>query len=225
MNWPCELCGAWQGQGLCDACLQRFAGQGMARCPRCALASPGGRLCGACLRTPPPFDRCIVAVDYAFPWDRLVARFKFEQHAELAGLFARVLSRVLLPADVAGVDAIVPVPLSRQRLAERGYNQAWELARRLGRATGLPVHAQALTRLRDTAHQVGSQRAQREANLRHALWMTPESSARWAGRRVALVDDVVTTGATTTAAASVLLAAGVAQVQVWALARTPAPER
>ncbi len=185
--------------------------------------------CGRCQHSPPPFQRCVAAVDYAFPWDRLVARFKFQQQAELAGLLAGVLHNALQqsqdsqPLQAAPVAAVLPVPLSEARLAERGYNQAWELARRLAARQGLPAHADWLLRLRDTPHQVGLQRQARERNLRDALWVPPAAAAALAGRHLALVDDVMTTGATVTAATQALLAAGAASVQVWVLARTPEP--
>lgn len=185
-----------------------------------------GTACGRCQHTPPPFRRCIAAVDYGFPWDRLVARFKFQQQAELAGLLAGVLFDAVQQAQHAPVDAVLPVPLSDARLAERGYNQAWELARRIAAKLGPPAHADWLLRLRDTPHQVGLHRQDRERNLRavrDALWVPPAAAIALAGRHLALVDDVMTTGSTATAASQALLAAGAASVQVWVLARTPEP--
>ena len=162
-------------------------------------------------------------MDYGFPWDRRVARFKFQPQAELAGLLSGVLQDALQRAQLAPADAVLPVPLSDARLAERGYNQAWELARRVAAHQGLPAHAGWLLRLRDTPHQVGLQRQDRERNLRDALWVPPAAAAALAGRHLALVDDVLTTGSTAAAASRALLAAGAASVQVWVLARTPAP--
>ncbi|MDH4390334.1 MAG: ComF family protein [Aquabacterium sp.] len=196
-----------------------------ARCPHCALPSPGGLRCGACLRAPQPFHHCSALADYGFPWDRLIGRFKFRQQPELAGLLADALVDVLkhqhgLPA----VHWVLPVPLSPARLAERGYNQAWELARRIARRRGLQARAGWLLRLRDTPHQVGLGRTARTANLRDAMWVPPEGQRGLAGCEIALVDDVMTTGGTAAAATQALLAAGAAGVQVWVLARTPAPD-
>jgi len=221
---PCALCGQWTRRGLCGSCHARFVAVQPPRCPRCALPGPGGAPCGTCLRDPPPFTRCRAAADYGFPWDRLIARFKFQGHPEGARLLAAVLHGRLGADDLAAAQCVLPVPLSPARLAERGYNQAWELARRLAAWSGLPAEPDALQRLRDTPHQVGLSRAERERNLRHAMWVPPAAAARLAGRRVALVDDVMTTGVTAAAATRALLAAGAAEVQVWVLARTLPPE-
>ena len=118
---------------------------------------------------------------------------------------------------------MLPVPLSPSRLAERGYNQAWELARRLARWQGLRARAGLLLRLRDTPHQVGLGRTERLANLSDSLWVPPEAEPLLQGRVVALVDDVLTIGATAQAATQALLQAGAAEVRLWVVARTPPP--
>ncbi|OYU94979.1 MAG: phosphoribosyl transferase [Burkholderiales bacterium PBB5] len=228
MPWPhvahrCRVCLAWGRQSLCGDCLQRFAPERQ-RCPRCALPTPQGQPCGSCLHAPPPFAAAVAAVDYGFPWDRLLADFKFNGQPELAAPLAALMVRALIQAAPSPVQAVVPVPLSGTRLAERGYNQAWELARRLVPAQGAPAWPQGLQRLRDTPHQVGLGRAQRLRNLRDAFWVPPEAQAGLTGRHVALVDDVLTTGVTAAAATQTLLAAGAASVQVWVLARTPPPD-
>lgn len=224
---PCVLCAQWGTQGLCADCRHRFAALAVERCPRCALPQAAGALCGACLRAPPPFDRCVAAADYGFPWDRLITGFKFKSHTEwavlLADVLAQAVAREVRPGD-ATATLVLPVPLSPARLRERGYNQAWELARRLAVQRGLPAKAQWLQRLRDTPHQVGLSRSERERNLRDAMWVPPEGQAGVAGQHVALVDDVMTTGMTAAAGARALKAAGAASVQVWVVARTPSPE-
>ena len=221
---PCALCGQWDRAELCEGCQQRFADDQPTRCPQCALPAAGGQPCGVCLHTPPPFHHTVAVADYRFPWDRLIARFKFQQQPELAALLAGALTAALrrhtgLPAAAW----VLPVPLSPARLAERGYNQAWELARRVAVHQGLRAHSDWLLRLRDTPHQVGLDRRARAANLRDAMWVPPEGQRGVAGQQIALVDDVMTTGGTAAAATQALLAAGAAGVQVWVLARTPAP--
>ena len=229
---PCEVCGQWTAAGLCSDCEARFVQQQPSRCPTCALAQPDGLVCGACLRERPPYTRCIALADYAFPWDRLIAQFKYQDQPERARLLAHALHQAVLRAQppgppgasIAPVDCVLPVPLSAARLAERGYNQAWELARRVAALQRRPAHAHWLQRLRDTPHQVGLSRAERQRNLQNAMWVTPIGAAGLAGRSVALVDDVMTTGVTVAAAALALRAAGAASVQAWVLARTPAPK-
>ena len=168
---------------------------------------------------------------YGFPWDRLVARLKFQGQPEIAGVLAGVMAQRLTqmqtheaphPTAAAPADLVLPVPLSPARLAERGYNQAWELARRLAALRGLPAHPRSLHRLRDTPHQVGLSRAERQRNLGDSMWVDPQAVAL-SGRHLALVDDVMTTGGTAAACTQALLAAGAASVQVWVLARTPLP--
>ena len=117
---------------------------------------------------------------------------------------------------------VVPVPLGPARLAERGYNQAWELARRLAPALGTKANAHLLWRPADSAHQADLDRAERQRNLRHAFMVDPRRHGDLLGTRVALVDDVMTTGATAREASAVLLRAGAAAVDLWVLARTPA---
>jgi ComF family protein len=177
-----------------------------------------------CIRTPPPHTRTVAAVDYGFPWAGMIGRFKFNGQPELARALAPLLADAVVAAGAAPVSLLLPVPLSNGRLAERGYNQAWELARRLARPIGLPPRDDLLLRVRDTPHQVGLSRAQRLRNLRDAFWVPPPAQAQLQGRAVAVVDDVMTTGVTAAAASLALLAAGAASVQLWVLARTPAPD-
>jgi ComF family protein len=178
-------------------------------------------VCGDCLREPPPFLHTVCAVDYGFPWSGLVAAFKFHGQIELAPALAGLLSAAVRTSAQPLPDLVVPVPLSNGRQAERGYNQAWELARRCARVLGLRADAQLLLRHLDTAHQVELSRKERQRNLRNALMVDPRRRAPLADKRVALVDDVMTTGATVRECTQALLRAGAATVDVWVLARTP----
>lgn len=226
-RWPgrCAVCHDWARGGLCEACFTRFAAP-VPRCVTCALPLPSAAMtvCSACRQQPPPFARAMAAVDYRFPWDGLITRFKFHGQPELARPLTQLLLRQLSAGPAALADLVLPVPLGDARLAERGYNQAWELARRLARALRLTADAHALARWRDTGHQVGLDRAERRRNLADAFVVPPSARARLHGQRIALVDDVVTTGATASAAAHTLLAAGAADVQLWMVARTPPPD-
>jgi ComF family protein len=219
----CAICRDWCRQGLCEPCLQRFAPL-RPRCARCARVLPAALpRCGECMRTASAFDACVTGADYAEPWDQLIAGFKFHHKTELAAALCTLLLRAVRAAGDGARQPtlLLPVPLSQQRLRERGYNQAWELARRLARRLALPARADVLQRSRDTPHQIGMTRAEREHNLRDAFWIEPRSRHLLQGAVVALVDDVLTTGATAHAAALALTRAGAARVDVWVVARTP----
>lgn len=223
----CLVCERWQAQPLCPACRQRF-GAPRPRCRVCAIELPGAaaEICGACIRHPPPLQASVTAWSYAYPWDGLISRFKFHGAVDLAAPLADALAESVQAAWRAGwlerPELLLPVPLSPQRLRERGYNQAWELARRLARRLDLPADPQLLQRLRDPPPQARLGRAQRLHNLAAAFVVAPAARPVLAGRCIALVDDVMTTGATLSEAALTLQRAGAAQVQAWVLARTPA---
>jgi ComF family protein len=232
LSWPrlCPVCRSGCNGTLCTACLHRFAAPAL-RCSRCALRLPGDTAeaaatttaasCGTCLQHPPPQAQAVAAVDYAFPWAALIADLKFHGQPELAQVLAPLLSRASLAAPTP--DLVLPLPLSPQGLARRGFNQAWELARWVAKARRLPTAATLLQRPLDLPHQSQLDRAQRLANLRGAFYVPPAARPHIEGRRVALVDDVMTTGATAHEATQTLLRAGARAVDLWVLARTPAP--
>lgn len=220
---PCEVCRSWSGQALCDACVQRLAPI-RPRCRRCGLAlGVAADRCGSCLQDPPQQTGTVCAVDYGPPWDGLIARFKYHGSVELADPLASLITRAVASRGGAPPlpDWVVPIPLSRERLAERGYNQAWELARRVARSLQRPTLVDALERLHQPGHQAALSRVDRLQALRSAFWVADGASRRLLDTRVALVDDVMTTGATADAAAQALLRGGAAAVEVWVLARTP----
>ncbi len=222
----CSVCRAWAAERVCDACHERFAAPHV-RCVRCALPVPAGVMhCAGCLREPPSLDATIAAVDYRFPWDGVVAAFKFRAGLDLAGALASMVENAVLRASspLPLPTLLLPVPLSRERLAERGYNQAAVLARHLARRLGITLEQRLLRRLVDTPHQADLPRERRLANLRGAFGVEPRRALHLRGRSVALVDDVMTTGTTLAEAARTLKAAGAAGVQAWVFARTPAPE-
>lgn len=213
----CALCAAATGTALiCVECARSLPRLPPA-CPCCALPSTHGGICGACLADPPAFDRSQAAFVYAFPLDRLVQSFKYHGALALAGWFAEAMLEHR--SQPLAADAIVPVPLARGRQRERGFNQALELARPLARWTGIPLAAEAATRIRETPPQASLPWAERATNIRGAF----SCGMSLAGKRVAVVDDVMTTGASLDEFAATLKRAGALSVENWLVARTLRP--
>ena len=180
--------------------------------------------CGACLTTSAPLavQRCVAAVDYVYPWDRLIARFKFRSEPGWARILARpMLEQAQRQGLLSSPSLLVPIPVTPQRLAERGYNQAWELTRVLRRHTGQAALAEGLVRVVDAPDQHRLSQEQRLYNLRGAFAAHPDHLTALRGARVVLIDDVRTTGTTLNSAALSLHQAGVAEVVALVLARTP----
>ncbi len=203
--------------GLCDRCAASLYPVG-ACCPRCALPEEGpGVLCRRCAKLPPPFERVVAPWRYGGELAVALRRLKFGGPGGGGrGELARPLATLWRGTWPPEADMVAPVPLHPSRLRVRGFGQAQALAEAARRLFGgPPVDATALVRVRATDEQARLGRAARRRNVAGAFLAAP----RVAGRRVVLVDDVVTTGATAAAAARALRAAGAASVTVLALAR------
>ncbi len=215
----CLLCGA-RGQGalsLCPDCAAEMP-RNKVRCERCALPlETPAPLCGRCIKHEPPWQAAWVPFRYEWPLAQLESRFKFS--GDLAA--GRTLSLLWLasPPPAQMPQAIVPVPLHRARLRKRGYNQALELAKPLAKHFRIPLWRDALQRTRATGAQTELTAVQRRRNVRGAFAASIDGDAP---EHVAVLDDVFTTGATLGECVRVLKRAGVARIDVWALARAPA---
>lgn len=218
----CAVCSLWPARRLCADCCARWA-TATPRCQLCAIAVPAGvKVCGACLRGPAPLSICLAAVDYAYPWHRVIADFKFRGDTGLArSLAALMLQSPQACEQLARCDALVPMPLSPQRLCERGFHQTLLLARALARQQPVQILAAAAERRHTGTPQHDLARAQRLRQLRTAFAVAPDQRSRIEGRRLLLLDDVMTTGASLHALAQCLRRAGAAEVGALVLARTP----
>ncbi len=214
----CAVCHAWPSQPVCETCVAQFA-QPVQRCQRCALPLPTGmRLCGACTTDPPPLDQALAAVPYAYPWSSLVVDFKFRQHTGWAASLATLMrSAPWVEPALESADVLLPMPLSRERLRQRGFNQALVLARALEPAKVLP---QVLLRIQDTPPQSSLPRKERLRSVQHAFAVDPLQATHLKGRRVVLLDDVMTSGASLHAAAGVVRQAGATHITAMVFART-----
>ncbi|MFO1036051.1 MAG: ComF family protein [Geminicoccaceae bacterium] len=221
----------------CVSCAVEISGQ-QALCPDCwsglrLLAPPWCRICGyplphavpdapicpRCVADQPPFDRARAALRYDDQSKRLILAFKHGGRLDGVDLFADWMVRA--GADILeAADVLVPVPLHRWRLVKRGFNQSAVLSKAVARRTGRQWLPHTLRRHRATASQQGLSAEARRENITAASFrLARNGSSRIEGRRVVLVDDVLTTGATLGACASVLRRAGAAQVDALLLAR------
>lgn len=191
-------------------------------CDGCGLAMPyvdaAAERCPACRAKPKAFAQARAACVYDEHSRDLVLMLKHADRVDLAGLFARWLSRAAVEL-LEEADAVAPVPAHRARMLSRRYNQAAEIARPLARLAARPYLPDALVRRRDTASQGGKSASGRRRNVAAAFVVPPSKRRQVEGRKILLVDDVLTTGATAEGCARALLAAGAACVTLAVVAR------
>lgn len=216
----CVVCDAWPATGLvCENCVGKYA-QPVSRCTTCALALPALHLtqCGSCMVNRPPLDACYAAVSYAFPWTDCIASYKFGSDPAWSKTFGLLMqSNSQIEAAMASTDVVIPIPLSNERLRERGYNQAHEMCKRLA---GAKTDPHLLLRVKHTDVQSRLKRTERLKNVATAFAIDPLRAADIKGKRVVLVDDVMTSGATLFSAAKVLRQAQAAHITAVVFART-----
>ncbi|MCL5060294.1 MAG: ComF family protein [Candidatus Thermoplasmatota archaeon] len=213
----CLLCSAGSTRALCAGCLAELPWHRQPQCPQCAIPTPDGQRCGACLKHPPAFDRTHAALAYAFPLDRMIPRLKY--HGQLA--IAPVLGECLAEAVSAAPrpDRLMAMPLHPARIRERGFNHATEIARTVAKRLALPLDTRSARRIRDTPPQMGLKHQARRRNVRGAFVCSDDVR----GQCVALIDDVMTTGTSLDELAATLKQAGAREVTCWVVARTLPP--
>ncbi|MBU2874848.1 ComF family protein [Marinobacter salexigens] len=208
--------------GLCHFCRADLpVNRWHCRCCALPMAYSGNiHLCGDCLASPPPFDRTFIPWRYQYPVDNMISRYKYSRQLKFARpLVADLASHLELVFQEQNHEKpllLIPSPMHPARRRVRGFNQARDIAEKLGSVLDIPVDAGIVRRVRKVKAQRGLSREARLANLRDVFEVRSEVP-----ERVAIVDDVVTTGATVRVIASALRSAGARNIQVWALARTP----
>ena len=225
----CVLCGNMSQRTICIECDGAYWNEARLRCVCCALPLPSSSRrrsngqarysCSDCASAPPPFDATLALADYRAPLDGLALGLKFRARLALGREFADRLAR-LADDRLDGSDrpdVLAPVPLARKRLIERGFNQAWEIAKPLARALHIPADVALIRRDAYTAPQSRLDLEARRHNVDTAF--TVAKPVR--GLHVAIVDDVMTSGATLEALARTLKAAGARRVTNFVVLRTP----
>lgn len=209
----CLLCAADSASSLlCPACTADLPRQATTACPQCGVETPLGERCGTCLKSPPAFTRTIVPFRYEFPVDRLIQALKYSHRLPLAKWLGSSLSEQIVADEH---DLLLPLPLHSSRLRDRGFNQSAEIARTIHSLLGIPMNVDCLTRIRATPPQAALPLKERAKNVRGAF----ECAADLSGKRILLVDDVMTTGSTLRECARVLQLHGAAQITLAVVAR------
>lgn len=212
----CLPCGAAATEvPICAACHADLPWHDSPSCSVCGIPTPMGETCGNCLRNPPMFDVTQAALEYRFPVDAMLRRYKYSGFLAVAELMAILLAERL--QNKTRPDLLVPMPLHRTRLQERGFNQAAEIARVLCRHLHLPLDLDACSRTRPTPPQAGLDLQERRRNLRGAFACHRDLT----GKHVVLLDDIMTTGASLDNLARAVKEAGATRVTCWVVARTP----
>ena len=219
----CAICGRWPGPRICTDCHRRWGAE-QQRCRRCALplqARTG--ICGACLKQPPSLQRCTAVLDYGYPWQGLITRYKFDGDLGLVHSLARLMSAHPETLQcLQDCDALLPMPSSAQRIRERGFDHMALLAKVLARqsACRVPLLTQVVQRQHVELPQHNASRPQRLRQLRGVFSLQDSAAAQVTGQHLLVLDDVMTTGATLDALAQCLHKAGAASVSALVLART-----
>ena len=182
-------------------------------CEQCGLPNhASGNLCPACLIKPPRWQRMTAPLMYAASTRRLIHELKFNDQIHIANALTTHFHGHFIGQDV---DCLIPVPLHRSRLLDRGFNQSEEIARKLSTLLGIPLNLESLRRQRATQSQSGLSLNKRRQNILKAFSYEPDKKYR----SIAVVDDIITTGSTVDEICKTLHQGGVQTVHVWALAR------
>ena len=198
----------------CEACDASLPYLNTPHCPICALPTLQGETCGRCLSDPPAFAHTTTVFSYTFPLDKLIQAMKFGEQLALANTFAEKLAHRTTPHNLP--DYVIAMPLHPNKLRERGFNQSLLLAKKISHELNIKLLPNACQRVRDTLAQSSLKWKERDKNVRDAFRCEVDLT----GKRIAVVDDVMTTGASLNALAKVIKKAGATEISAWVIART-----
>jgi ComF family protein len=223
LKQSCLLCASHNGGklGLCEACLHDLPWHDGPHCPQCGLLS-NGLLCGNCLNATPSFDATQALFTYDYPLNRLLQHYKYQASLQLANTFAALWldkqsSTISNAQDEKYViDLIIPMPMHNERLKQRGFNQALEIARLISKHTQIKLDYTSCQRTKLTPPQASLPLKERIKNI-HGVF---QCNKNMQGLNIAMVDDVMTTGASLNELAKTLKQAGATHVECWVIART-----
>ncbi len=218
----CFLCVTNQTQkhGLCQDCLNDLTWVPAGSCPQCGLISDGN-LCGSCVSSPPHFNATHAVFLYAYPIDAMIQHYKYGASLSLSQSFGQLIhEKIRLINNFDAIDLIIPMPMHPTRLKERGFNQALEIAKVLDKSFNKnntsKLDYQSVIRQTLTPPQASLPLKERVKNIKGAFKINKNIT----GKRIAIVDDVMTTGASLNELAKTLKQAGATHVECWVIART-----
>jgi len=214
----CILCGqtADLPVELCSPCKKALLRRSES-CPRCGLElSFGDKQCGRCASRPPVFDHCESVLSYTLEAGQLIRQLKYNQKTSIAHVMAYLLAEHLQNHRESLPEVIIPMPIHRNRLYRRGFNQTMEIAKYLGAILDIPVDYKCCQRTKQLESQTQFGAQSRRNNVRGVFRMLKEV----AYKHIAILDDVMTTGATADELTRVLKMAGVDNVEIWCCVRT-----
>ncbi|MDP1766342.1 MAG: ComF family protein [Methylotenera sp.] len=214
----CLLCSAQDGgeHGLCNECLNDLPWHAAPQCPQCGLHS-NSLVCGSCLNNPPHFNATHSLFTYDFPVDAMMQHYKYGSMLNISHIFGQLLGKKI---NLETVDLVIPMPMHRTRLKERGFNQALEIAKILAENNAEKLDYKSAQRQKLTPPQASLALKERVKNIKGAFKISADLTNHLAGKRIAIVDDVMTTGASLNELAKILKQAGATHVECWVVART-----
>ena len=218
----CLLCASSEAnnQAICAACLADLPWYPQTSCPQCGLAS-NGMVCGSCLNSQPDFDATKAVFLYAYPIDAMMLRYKYGNMLNLGNTFGEFLAeKIVLENHFKNIDLIIPMPMHPQRLKERGFNQALEIAKVLTKNCKEKLDYKSIERIKLTPPQASLPLKERVKNIKGAFKVNANKLDKLQGKRIAIIDDVMTTGASLNELAKTLKNAGTSHVECWVIART-----